>query len=140
MAAIKPGKIARQRREFGERREKTRDRRPEVLVQPLEGEEGAERALTPEKGFTRPVPSKESKGAQAKASVVSPVVPETTSRPKKVPPKPAKAARPAARPKEKPKPKKKPEVAPKKPSKPAQKSQVRKKPSSEKSTKSAKKK
>ncbi len=139
MAAVKPGKIARQRREFGERREKTRDRRPEVLVQPLEGEEGTERVLEPERGFARPISPKETKGVQPKPSAVSQAVAETGSRTKKVPPKPEKAARPAAKPKEKAKPKKKPEVAAKKPAKPTQKPQVRKKASSEKPSKPVKK-
>ncbi len=36
--SIKPSKLARQRREAGTRKERARDRRPEVIVQPLEGE------------------------------------------------------------------------------------------------------
>lgn len=141
MAVVKPGKIARQRREFGERKEKTRDRRPEVLVQPLEGEGETGRTLEPERGFTRPVAPKETPREVApKTAIVSPEAPQASSRSKKTPSKPEKPARPAAKPKEKAGPKKKPEAAAKKPAKPAQKAQVRKKPSSEKPTKTVKKK
>jgi hypothetical protein len=144
IAALKPGRIARQRREFGERKEKTRDRRPEVVVEPLEGEEGPERSLEPAKSISRPTaPREPPRKVEPKPPAVSAEVSEAESRPKRAPSKPEKPSRPAAKVGQKAKPKKKPETAarkPAKPAKPAQKAQASKKPASQKAAKTAKKK
>ncbi|MFW9799404.1 MAG: hypothetical protein ACFFD9_03135, partial [Candidatus Thorarchaeota archaeon] len=41
IGVIKPGRLARQRREVGEKKERSKDRRPEVIVEPLEVPEPA---------------------------------------------------------------------------------------------------
>ncbi|MFQ5832226.1 MAG: hypothetical protein ACE5H4_05970, partial [Candidatus Thorarchaeota archaeon] len=41
IGVVKPGRLARQRREVGEKKERSKDRRPEVIVEPLEVPEPA---------------------------------------------------------------------------------------------------
>ncbi len=101
--AVKPSKLARKRREAGEKKER-RDKRPEVIVEPLVESEETE----PE---SEPAPPKKEEKA-AKKPVKKPTT-KAEPKPKKAEKKPAKKAEPKPKKDEK-KPAKKDEPRPKK--------------------------
>ncbi|TFF94317.1 hypothetical protein EU546_05065 [Candidatus Thorarchaeota archaeon] len=87
--AMKPSKIARKRREAGKKKERERDRRPEVVVEPLEEEPEAptpEPEVEPKKEPPKEKPKKE------EAPAKKPKPKKKEPKPKKVEPaKPTKA-------------------------------------------------
>jgi DNA-binding protein HU-beta len=111
---VKPGRIARQRREVGAKKEKARPKLPEVVVEPLEGESAA-----PEAPLVEPKVEKKPKRVTKKK-------PAEEAKPKKTVKKkaPAKEAKPEKVTKKKPAEKVKPEKGTKK--KPAKKAEPKK--------------
>jgi ribosomal protein S25 len=89
--AVKPSKIARKRREAGKKKERERDRRPEVVVEPLEEEPEATPPVEP-----RPEPKKEK---PKKEKPKKEEVPKKKPKPEKKEPKPKKKAEPSKPPK-----------------------------------------
>ncbi len=151
ITTVKPSRLARQRREAGERKEKVHDKRPEVVVEPLEEEreeeiippigepERARREPFPEARVGKPELGPEAAPAKKAVEPETPVITaETVSpktevaeerpRPKKRPA--AEPAKPAAAVKveaaeEKPRARKKAEPTGAKPSKPAPKTEAK---------------
>lgn len=94
--AVKPSKIARKRREAGKKKERERDRRPEVVVEPLEEEPEVTPPVEP-----RPEPKKEKpkKEEPEKEKPKKEEVPKKKPKPEKKEPKPKKKAEPSKPPK-----------------------------------------
>jgi ribosomal protein S25/predicted flap endonuclease-1-like 5' DNA nuclease len=105
MATMKPSKLRRQRREFGERKERSRDKRPEIVVEPL-----AEESPPPEK--RKKQEEREVREEISDAVAVEDVPPIADIKPKKAKPKskPKKTAEKEEKKPEKKVEKKKPEI------------------------------
>ncbi len=83
MTAMKPSRIVRHRRELGARKERSRDRRPQVVVEPIEGEEEEE-----------PKEEKKKRGAPKAGARKAPARPARPAK-KSAPPAEAPSAPPA---------------------------------------------
>ncbi|MFX1369362.1 MAG: hypothetical protein ACFFAY_12260, partial [Promethearchaeota archaeon] len=81
---IKPGRLARQRREAGVRKEQKKDRRPEVVVEPLMPEEQVEPEPAPEPK-ERPKKPPKKKAERTKKPAKKEAEPKKKTEPKKKP-------------------------------------------------------